>query len=64
MGREKAKTIIEGEGGKISDVVSKKIDILIVGTDPGSKLKKARELGIEIWDEEKFISVINEKKVN
>jgi DNA ligase (NAD+) len=63
MGREKAKELIEREGGNTTDVVSKKIDILIVGADPGSKLKKAKDLGIEIWDEEKFLSIINQKKV-
>ena len=63
MAREKAKELIGQEGGKIADVVSKKIDILIAGDDPGSKLRKAKELGIEIWDEEKFLSVIHQKKV-
>jgi len=63
MAREKVKELIEQEGGKTADVVSKKIDILIAGDDPGSKLRKAKELGIEIWDEEKFLSVIHQKKV-
>jgi DNA ligase (NAD+) len=63
MAREKVKELIEQEGGKTADVVSKKIDILIAGDNPGSKLRKAKELGIEIWDEEKFLSVIHQKKV-
>lgn len=51
--REKAKYLIENHGGKILNSVSSKLNYLIIGDDPGSKLQKAHELGIPIvsWDE-------------
>lgn len=51
--REEAKDFIEKNGGKILSSVSSKLDYLIVGEDPGSKLKKAESLGIKIlsWDD-------------
>lgn len=53
--REQAKTIIEQLGGQVTDTVSKKTNILITGVQPGSKLKKAEDLGITIWTEADFI---------
>ena len=58
--RDEARDIIESNGGNVSGSVSKKTNIVIAGADPGSKYAKAVELGIEIWDEEKFKEVINE----
>ena len=52
--REEAEEKIELLGGKTSSSVSKKTAAVIVGTNPGSKLKKAQELGIEIWTEKEF----------
>ena len=57
--RSKAAELIVERGGKISDSVSKSVNLVIVGADAGSKLAKAQKLGIEIWDEEKFLSVLN-----
>ncbi len=45
---------IAAHGGKASTTVSKKTDYVLVGTDPGSKLAKAQELGVAIIDEAKF----------
>ena len=45
---------IAAHGGKASTSVSKKTDYVLVGTDPGSKLAKAQELGVAIIDEAKF----------
>ncbi len=53
-GRDEIKSIIENNGGITSESVSKKTDVVIVGENPGSKYDKARELGIEIWDEQKL----------
>jgi DNA ligase (NAD+) len=52
--RNELKEIIEQKGGTVSGSVSKKTDVVIVGSDPGSKYDKAKELGITIWDEEEF----------
>jgi DNA ligase (NAD+) len=49
--REDAKKMIEAAGGKVTGSVSKKTDYVVAGQDPGSKLDKARELGIAIIDE-------------
>ncbi len=57
MSREEIEALIENYGGFASGSVSKKTDIVIVGEKPGSKAEKAQELGIEIWDEEKWKSV-------
>lgn len=52
--RNEAKKIIESLGGNIVDSVSKNTDIVIVGSDPGSKYDKAVNLGILIWTEDEF----------
>ncbi|MBI3193949.1 MAG: NAD-dependent DNA ligase LigA [Ignavibacteriae bacterium] len=52
--RDQAKEIIEQHGGKVASSVSKNVSIVIVGEEAGSKLDKAKKLGIEIWDEERF----------
>lgn len=60
MGRDEIETIISNYGGQASGSVSKKTDVVIVGEKAGSKETKARELGIEIWDEEKLYSVFQD----
>ena len=57
--RDEAKEQIEQKGGKTSSSVSKKTSVVVVGANPGSKYDKAKELGIEIWDEEKFLEKLN-----
>lgn len=56
--RDKATEIIESLGGKVSSSVSKKTSTVIVGDSPGSKYDKALALGIPIWQEEEFLSKI------
>ncbi|MGN1042500.1 MAG: NAD-dependent DNA ligase LigA, partial [Christensenellales bacterium] len=53
--RGKASELIAERGGKTSDSVSKSVNLVIAGAEAGSKLAKARKLGIEIWDEERFL---------
>jgi len=49
--REDAKAAIEVEGGKVAGSVSKKTDYVVAGEDAGSKLAKAREIGVPVLDE-------------
>jgi DNA ligase (NAD+) len=53
--RNEAKERIESLGGNVAGSVSKKTDLVIAGEDAGSKLTKAEQLGIEVWNEEKLL---------
>jgi DNA ligase (NAD+) len=59
--REQAAEQVQQHGGKISGSVSKKTDYVIVGTDPGSKYDKAKELGVTILTEDEFDKLLNAK---
>jgi DNA ligase (NAD+) len=52
--REEAGEIVQQHGGKVSGSVSKKTDYVVVGTDPGSKYERAKELGVAILTEGEF----------
>jgi len=58
FGRDEARNLVESLGGITASSVSKKVDFLVVGEDPGSKADKARELGIKILTEEEFKKMI------
>ena len=58
--RSQAKEIIEKNGGRMASAVSNSTDYLIAGESPGSKLQKARELGIGILDEKGFLDLFKE----
>lgn len=58
--REEAEEKIEQLGGKAASSVSKKTSAVIVGSNPGSKYEKAKELGIPIWTEEEFKEKLGE----
>ncbi|OAO76743.1 DNA ligase [Anoxybacillus flavithermus] len=62
MSRSEAKETIEALGGKVTGSVSKKTDVVVVGEDAGSKLGKAKQLGITIWDEARFLQEIQQSK--
>lgn len=53
---------ITAHGGKPSSSVSKKTDYVLFGSDPGSKLAKAQELGVEIIDEARFLELLKGKR--
>ena len=57
--RDEAKEKIEALGGIVTSSVSKKTDVVIAGKEAGSKLTKAQEIGINIWDEETFINTLS-----
>lgn len=58
LSRDRAKELIEAHGGRVSGSVSKKTDFVVAGGDAGSKLDKARELGIAILDETALMELI------
>lgn len=58
MSREDAQARLEALGGKVTGSVSKKTSYLVVGADAGSKLEKARALGVETLDEPAFLALI------
>jgi DNA ligase (NAD+) len=51
FGRTEVTEILERAGAKVAGSVSKKTSVLVAGAEAGSKLAKAQELGVEIWDE-------------
>ena len=60
MSRSEAKNLLRDLGGKVAASLSSRTDYLVVGADPGSKLGKARSLGIEAIDEAGLHSLIKE----
>ena len=59
--REQAKELIEENGGRVAGSVSKRVDAVVAGEDAGSKLDKAKQLGLDVWDEKKFLSLVDRK---
>ncbi|PFG03862.1 NAD-dependent DNA ligase LigA [Bacillus sp. es.034] len=59
LSRNEAKEKIEMLGGKVTGSVSKKTDLVIAGEEAGSKLTKANDLNIEVWDEDKLMEELN-----
>jgi DNA ligase (NAD+) len=56
--RSRVKDLIQGAGGTVASAVSKKTDYLVAGEDPGSKLKKAGELGVGVLTEAELLDMI------
>jgi DNA ligase (NAD+) len=59
--REEAGELVQQHGGKVSGSISKKTDYVVVGTDPGSKYEKAKELGVTILTESEFEKLLGQK---
>ena len=62
MTRGEAKSWLENHGAKVTGSVSKKTDIVIAGADAGSKLTKAQDLGIDVWNEQQFSQAMKEEQ--
>ena len=60
MKRGKAKEEIEKRGGSVADSVSKAVNLVVVGEEAGSKLEKAKKLGISTISEEEFLKMLEE----
>ncbi|HEX4211519.1 MAG TPA: NAD-dependent DNA ligase LigA, partial [Candidatus Binataceae bacterium] len=58
MAREEAERRILAAGGRVTSAVSRKTDFVVAGADPGSKLRKATELGVKTLDERAFIDLL------
>ena len=57
--RNLAKEKVRGMGGRVSESVSENIDFVVVGSEPGSKLDKAKKLGLTIINEKQFLKLIS-----
>jgi len=58
MGRDEAKSRLEALGAKVAGSVSKRTDCVVAGAEAGSKLDRARELNVPIWDEQQFLNLL------
>jgi DNA ligase (NAD+) len=57
--RDQATELVESNGGKVTSSVSKKTSFVVAGTDAGSKLQKAQELGVRVIDEKELRKLVN-----
>ncbi len=60
LGRDEAKAEIERRGGRVSGSVSRKTDLVVAGEEAGSKLAKAKELGVKVVGEDEFLAMLGE----
>lgn len=58
LSRDQARQLVEHSGGSVTESVSKRVDYVVAGDQPGSKLDKARGLGLTILTEEQFLKLV------
>ena len=58
MSREEAREAARAAGATVTDSVSKKTSLLVVGAEAGSKLRKAQDLGVQVVDEATFLQML------
>ena len=63
LSRDEAKKRLEAAGAKVAGAVSKKTSYVVAGEDAGSKLDKARELGVKVLDEAQMLSLLEHGKI-
>jgi DNA ligase (NAD+) len=59
--RDKAKELVESQGGKVVNSISKNVDYVVAGEKPGSKLSTSRDLGLRIIGQKEFLELINKE---
>ncbi|WP_045222667.1 NAD-dependent DNA ligase LigA [Desulfonatronum thioautotrophicum] len=64
LSRTQAQNLVEQAGGTVVSNVSKRVDFVVVGADPGSKLAKARELELKILDDTEFIRMVEQGELS
>ena len=60
LSRDEAKERLEALGAKVAGSVSKKTSFVVAGEAAGSKLDKAQELGVDVWDEARLLELLAE----
>ncbi len=58
LSRDRAKQMVEQSGGSVTESVGKKVDYVVAGDQPGSKLDKARSLGLKVLSEDEFVKLV------
>ncbi len=63
MTRDRARELVESLGGRVSNSVSRKTDLVVVGENPGSKFRRAQELGVKTINEDGFLEMLRQAGV-
>jgi DNA ligase (NAD+) len=61
LSRDEARAEVERRGGRVTGSVSRKTDLVVAGEEAGSKLARARELGVRVMDEAEFLRLLEQR---